>query len=310
MKKQLAVFIMLFFTMSSIFAQTLSENCLVAYYPFAGNADDESGHGHDGIVNGATLTTDRFGFPNQAYFFNGSSSYISISNITDITGYNEYSICAWVNPYALNTFNTVVSKVSPNRDFNLRISDIGSIKSEFGYGATYYYCQSAPGIINTGTWYHIAATWDGSAWKLYLNGVFLDSNSTLGEVPPWTGTRMDIGAMNGVELFTGKIDEVRIYNCAIDANEINQLVIGIDELGSAQNAVLLYPNPASDKVSIDAENEQIGLVEIIDVNGRLVTACDGQHGFVDVNNLFPGIYLFRIFNQQGQLIATKRFSKD
>lgn len=310
MKKQLAVLIMLVFTMSSIFAQTLSENCLVAYYPFTANADDESGHGHDGIVNGATLTTDRFGFANQAYYFNGSSAYISISNITDITGYNEYSFCAWINPSSLNTFNTIVSKVSPNRDFNLKIIDDGYIRAEFGIGATYYYCSSDPGIITTGTWNHIAATWDGNMWRLYLNGDYIDSNSTLGEVPPWTGTRMDIGAMNGVELFTGKIDEVRIYNCAIDANEISELVTGIAESDYAQNAVLLYPNPASDNVSIDSENEQIGAVEILDVNGRLVTACDGQQGVVDVSNLCHGIYVFRIFNQKGQLIATKKISKD
>ncbi|MGD0712159.1 MAG: hypothetical protein ABR968_13380, partial [Bacteroidales bacterium] len=46
---------------------------LVAFYPFKGNADDTSGNGHNGTVHGATLTTDRFGNPNNAYYFNGSS---------------------------------------------------------------------------------------------------------------------------------------------------------------------------------------------------------------------------------------------
>ena len=44
---------------------------LVAYYPFNGNANDESGNGNNGTVNGATLTTDRFGNTNKAYSFNG-----------------------------------------------------------------------------------------------------------------------------------------------------------------------------------------------------------------------------------------------
>ena len=43
-------------------------NGLVAYYPFNGNADDESGTGNNGIVNGATLTNDRNGNSNKTYF--------------------------------------------------------------------------------------------------------------------------------------------------------------------------------------------------------------------------------------------------
>ena len=48
----------------------------VAYYPFNGNADDESGGGNDGTVNGAILTTDRFGNSNSAFFFDGSNDDI------------------------------------------------------------------------------------------------------------------------------------------------------------------------------------------------------------------------------------------
>ena len=48
---------------------------LVAYYPFNGNANDESGNGHNGIDSGATLTTDMFGNPNSA------NSFDEISNI-------------------------------------------------------------------------------------------------------------------------------------------------------------------------------------------------------------------------------------
>ena len=46
---------------------------LVGWWPFNGNANDESGNGHDGVVNGATLTEDRFGSANAAFDFNGIS---------------------------------------------------------------------------------------------------------------------------------------------------------------------------------------------------------------------------------------------
>ena len=53
-------------------------NGLVSYWGFNGNANDASGNAHNGTVNGATLTTDRFGNANSAYSFNGSTSYISV----------------------------------------------------------------------------------------------------------------------------------------------------------------------------------------------------------------------------------------
>lgn len=75
---------------------------LVAYYPFNGDAKDESGNGNDGTVNGATLTTDRFGTLNNAYSFNGSSNYIKITKLNpiDITKINQISVSVWMNSYA------------------------------------------------------------------------------------------------------------------------------------------------------------------------------------------------------------------
>jgi hypothetical protein len=63
-------------TSTTAFAAVTTDG-LVAYYSFDGNANDQSGNGHDGSVNGATLTTDRFGTPNSAYSFDGIDDYIS-----------------------------------------------------------------------------------------------------------------------------------------------------------------------------------------------------------------------------------------
>ena len=70
---------------------------LVAYYPFSGNANDESGNGYDGAVNGATVSTDRFGKSNQSYFFKGESNI----TIPDSPALNIYplTISLW---YKLN----------------------------------------------------------------------------------------------------------------------------------------------------------------------------------------------------------------
>ena len=63
-----------------VFAQIPSDR-LVGYWPFNGNANDESGNGNDGAVNGATtLTIDRFGNSNSAYAFDGINDYIGIAS--------------------------------------------------------------------------------------------------------------------------------------------------------------------------------------------------------------------------------------
>ena len=67
-------------------------NGLVGWWPFNGNANDESGNGNNGTVNGATLTTDRFGNVNKAYSFDGVNDFLLIpSDITD------FSISLWFN---------------------------------------------------------------------------------------------------------------------------------------------------------------------------------------------------------------------
>ena len=68
MKKLLYLFLGLLFISQHIVAQVPSyvpTDGLVGYWPFNGNANDESGNGNNGTVNGATLTSDRFGNENQ-----------------------------------------------------------------------------------------------------------------------------------------------------------------------------------------------------------------------------------------------------
>jgi len=71
-------------------------NSLVGYWPFNGNANDESGNGNHGSVNSANLTTDRFGNSNKAYYFNGNQSFIKVTNNSSLQTPNAISINSWV----------------------------------------------------------------------------------------------------------------------------------------------------------------------------------------------------------------------
>ena len=70
---------------------------LVAYYPFNGNANDVTSNANNGVVYGATLTSDRFGNPNSAYHFNGTSDYIMVEDSPSLRP-QEVTVAAWANP--------------------------------------------------------------------------------------------------------------------------------------------------------------------------------------------------------------------
>lgn len=95
-------------SISSI-SQTLTlEDSLVAYYPFNENADDLSGHGHHGVINGGvSLTTDRFGNSNSAYYFNGNDGYIQTANSASMNYPTGYSLSIWVKFNQVQTGNIV-----------------------------------------------------------------------------------------------------------------------------------------------------------------------------------------------------------
>ena len=105
-------------------------NGLVGWWPFNGNANNESGTGNNGTVNGATLTTNRFGNANSAYAFNGTSSFINLGNSNTIKRYQtDYSISTWINSAAFSTlyYQSIIS--------NRTASNNGG--SKFGTGGTF-----------------------------------------------------------------------------------------------------------------------------------------------------------------------------
>ena len=86
-------------------------NGLAAYYPFNGNARDESGNGRDCIVNGATFTTDRFRKTNAALHFDGSTNYVLVGDILDsvfCAPVAKFTVAGWANTEALPFYRGVM----------------------------------------------------------------------------------------------------------------------------------------------------------------------------------------------------------
>jgi PKD repeat protein len=194
---------------------------LVAYYPFNGNANDESGNGNNGTVNGAILTSDRFGNPNSAYYFNGINDYIDIGSFP----VNAFTFAGWIYCENINqsNLNAIISRmnyaypggfefrVEPDSRLQMVVADQG------GFNNTY-----TDAGINTNQWYFVVSTYDSSNVKIYVNSNLVGSNPcgfnliSGGEID--FGTRPNNGIHDG--WFNGVIDDFRIFNRALSGEEI------------------------------------------------------------------------------------------
>lgn len=212
---------------------------MVAYYPFSGSANDNSGNGHHGTVYGATLTTDRFDNPDRAYKFDGVDDYIVIPDAPDLDITSALTISAWVRP-----------DVCPQNEEGTPIV----CKGTWGGGEVYaldlcgiptttlrfLFWRNGPYFVRTSWltpdkvdhWVHIIAVYDGMAGRvtIYENGILLVANSGLPASLATNNHELSIGGRQGASsaydvIFDGAIDDIRIYNRALSIGEINLLFL-------------------------------------------------------------------------------------
>jgi hypothetical protein len=191
---------------------------LVAYYPFTGNATDASGNGNNAVVNGATLVADRLGAANQAYGFNGTSDYLRIADSASLNLTGDLTISAWVKSAVGGSmiFSNML-EVSPHDGYSFRTLQDG--KLHFISGDIHLLGNTS---VTTDTWRHVAVTLSGTSARFYVDGA-LDNSGTVG-VPTTSSLDQTIGSSQLPFYFwNGALDEVRVFNRALSAPDIQEL---------------------------------------------------------------------------------------
>jgi hypothetical protein len=194
---------------------------LVAAYGFdegsGSTVSDSSGAGNNGAIQGATwVSTGKFG---KALSFNGSSSSVVVNDSVSLHLTNGMTLEAWVYPTALGNWNEIIYK--GDDDFFLEAATPQTAGPAVGLGSTGTYPMlSAANPLALNAWTHVAGTYDGSTLRIYINGVLSASVARTGAIDPSTYA-LTIGAdtMHG-SYYGGLIDEVRIYNRALSATEV------------------------------------------------------------------------------------------
>jgi hypothetical protein len=318
-------------------------NGLVAWYPFCGNANDETGNGNNGVVNGATLTNDRFGNTSGAYSFNGTSDYI-LTSLMPPTAKTPRTISFW----------------SRTNDSNIMTpTDYGDAN---GSGGSYQLVLNSPcagvgldvssGVVTRGdtslinnNWHHCVVVYDSlfgntiSDAKIFIDGVEQVSIACSAVNPNENINTVSLNPLNigstfsGARFFHGDLDDIGIWDRAISQQEItnlyntgicyqtitvtdtliiNAILTGFNPV-VYQNSIKVYPNPSNDHITIDCGSNYNTLngysLRIDNLLSQTVytTSITQQSYYIDLNTWTGnGVYLIYLINDQGTPIDVRK----
>jgi hypothetical protein len=245
-----SVFLCLLFTSFYNFGQVPTV-VLVGFYPFNGNANDLSGNSNNGTVSGATLTTDRFGNPNSAYYFDGVNDYIVLPAPPFLL--NNYTFSGWVRPNGA-TSNSAFIFCAGDISFGqcqsvvyLPASQILGGSYNTGGSPIQSVNFSSSTFIPANAWSHVVVTRNNSLIQVYINGTLSPapaSATIAGQNADYgpNSSNVVLGARSNfvsTGFFAGRIDDIRYYNSVLTASQVTQLY---NEL-ACYATLSITPNP-------------------------------------------------------------------
>jgi len=214
---------------SVLFAQT----CLIADFPFDGNANDVSGNVNHGTVIGATPTINRYGTANSAYFFDGINDEIVINNTTlGNFGKGNYSISFWFKTSQSGSPRLIEKRTSCGQ-YPWNFVAINALDGSLGWSLgnanpQLYALSHGAKIVTDGQWHHVLMVRSDSLHATFLDGYLdaavnapalfdCDDNSSLN-----FGNSLCVGTLGAVR-FNGSLDDVKFFDCALGAEDIYTL---------------------------------------------------------------------------------------
>jgi hypothetical protein len=274
-------------TMAQNVPNYLPTNGLVGWWPFNGNANDESGNGNIGTVNGALLSTDRFNQNNKSYSFGGNQQGIIINqNIFNVgSGNISFSISLWLlSDLNINSTGEVINNrvdaggTNYNYRFNLNNnSNQPSYRMLSFINPNIAQSNSAPNILVNQVWNHIVLIGDISQnqMRIYRDGLLIATSSNI--LSPNLSNPTKIGYMSNLDpSFKGKIDDIGIWNRVLTQQEITDLYNAVN----CENNTTITPQTNS----LTTGSTTTFTASTSDPNPSYVWQSDFGQGYVTLNN--------------------------
>lgn len=219
-------------TLISGFARGDVTNGLVAFYPFNGNANDESGNGQHLTIVGPSLCPDVSGQPDRAYYFDGVNDYMV--RLSRPTGSNPFTWSVWVRMFTNTNWNNNIvlaqgdtgTRTSPGLGVDNDHKSGRLMFSSWADGVGGFNLVAAPFTsAESNMWLHFVVTSSttGLRW-LYINGKVVagGTNHLFGQLCPnfYVGAKLADGSMG---YWHGMIDNIRIYNRELPSDDVLEL---------------------------------------------------------------------------------------
>ena len=269
-------------------------NGLVGWWPFNGNANDESGNGNNGSIQGPTFCANRFGINNSSIFFQSADSTSKID--FGVLSYpNQFSISIWQKRFNYqNTFNVLLSCYDGQNGFELKNTGT-AVDLVLGDGKKWGSIID-PDTLPLYQWIHIVATFNGQNAKLFINGIQklnctiindgnISSNTIIANELNFplfsTNTNYslllgDRTTVNATEQFNfeGELDDLGFWNRELSKQEITDLYNSCQLLVNAQ--------PINDTIYINNNTQFI--VGAADTSATYQWQTDLGFGFQNLNS--------------------------
>ena len=235
-------------------------NGLIGWWPFNGNANDESGNGNNATTTNATITSDRNSSVNSAYSFNGTSNFIEIPDSPPLRLNNtDFTISFWVN---VNTFNNGSNATAflfkrGGGSFNGWVIDANSGDS---YSVEYVVSSgsdpqvNSSSIINTNIWHNVLIRYTLATQNItfYYDGVLDSSPSSILPTPNSSCSSVlrfgwDTGSPTNPYWLDGKLDDIGIWNRALTPCEITNLY------QASSNTIIAQPTNQTANINTTAQ---------------------------------------------------------
>jgi gliding motility-associated-like protein len=237
---------------SACYSSQLSANIrngLVGYWPFCGNANDESGNNNHGTVFGATLTTDRFGRSNSAYNFSSqNANYIRCPGSSIFTS-NSMTLSFWINITNYNELSEIICLGDATGTYWGASVANRIVSLNYGSGCGNGMMTYPTYNFTPSNWYNVTFVANRTTRlnKVYINGQYIGDNPS-GVLSGCSTSYLYFGVdIFGLpEYFTGKLDDVFIWNRALSINEIQQVSSG----SLISNSVLWSTGATSNSISV------------------------------------------------------------
>ncbi|MBE7173509.1 MAG: T9SS type A sorting domain-containing protein [Williamsia sp.] len=292
----------------------------VGYYPLDGNANDASGNGRNGVVYGATLTTDRSNIANRAYQF-VPNQYIDLGNVAALKPTAAISFGGWFYRDSWTTSGSAgMLSCTEGAGYELYITST-NVQGWIHRNGAYATINIPVASISNG-WHQFICTYDGRYTRIYMDGIqqadFNDAGGTY--AIDYIGNNLLIGAeaFTGTtpaagEYFTGKADGIRIYNVALTPTQVGQLYnatlpVHLDAFsvtGNGGAALLKWTGQNETDFSryeVERSNDGINFISLTQVSARAGTGGNDYSLSDAVTKGNTYYYRLKMVNKDGTFI--------